>query len=382
MTTAHSIPNPRKNSATTLLSTSINPPSPEGTRLWTKPVTTAMTAWAVGMLNSPGAYPIFSSATREFGSDNVMARVEWHPWTWRNGVKVAGQFRGITLYEVIATLAPFVEGIDVSWYQKKIDWKEVALSKVFTFIKATEGASLEDKLFVSHWSAARSAGMLRGAYHFFHPGVDPIKQAEFFLSRVISCELPPVIDVEASDNVPSGRLVAGVNAWVEYIAARIRRPLVYASPSFWARIPAAEIETKADLWIAEWECEHPGKMGNWQGWSFWQYTSRGEVPGILGSVDLNRFNGTIDDLHAFLTRTSDSGVVKPGPFDLDAVLGVQRALNVLKVVTPPLIEDGVNGPKTRAAVREFQRSRELIVDGAVGENTRAALKEVLGSVRP
>jgi len=378
MTTAHSIPNPRKTSTTTLLSTSINPPSPEGTRLWTKPVTPAMTAWAVSLLNSPGPYPIFSTAVRQFGSDNVMARVEWHPWTYRNGVKVAGQFRGITLYEVIAVLEPYVEGIDVSWYQKKIDWKEVASSKAFTFIKATEGTTLEDKLFASNWSGARNAGLLRGAYHFFHPSVDPIKQAEFYLSKVVTCELPPVLDVEASDNVPTARLIAGVNSWVEHIATRLRRPLIYASPSFWQRLPAGEIEEKADLWIAEWECEHPGKMGNWQGWSFWQYTSRGVVPGILGSVDLNRFNGTIDDLHAFLTRTSDSGFVKPGPLDLDSVLGVQRALNVLKVVTPPLIEDGVNGPKTRAAVREFQRSHELIVDGAVGEKTRAALTGLLG----
>ncbi len=69
----------------------------------------------VSLLNSPGAYPIFSTAIRQFGSDNIMARVEWHQWTYRNGVKVAGQFRGITLYEVVAALAPYVEGIDVSW---------------------------------------------------------------------------------------------------------------------------------------------------------------------------------------------------------------------------------------------------------------------------
>jgi GH25 family lysozyme M1 (1,4-beta-N-acetylmuramidase) len=195
MTTTASTSESRRKVPTTLVSHSINPPPPAGTRLWTKPVSPAMTAWAVSVLNSPSAYPIFSTATRQFGSDNVMARVEWHPWTYRNGIKVAGQFRGITLYEVLAPLEPFVEGIDVSWYQKKIDWKQMANSKVFAFIKATEGTSLEDKLFASNWSGARNAGLLRGAYHFFHPSVDPIEQADFFLSKVATCELPPVLDV-------------------------------------------------------------------------------------------------------------------------------------------------------------------------------------------
>ncbi len=111
-------------------------------------------------------------------------------------------------------------------------------------------------------------------------------------------------------------------------------------------------------------------MGAWPGWSFWQYTSRGAVPGITGSVDLNRFNGTLGDLHAYLTRTSDGGIVFPRPLDLTTVIGVQRVLNFLKIAEPPLIEDGVNGPKTKAAVREFQRVNGLVVDGVVGEETR------------
>jgi len=134
-----------------------------------------------------------------------------------------------------------------------------------------------------------------------------------------------------------------------------------------AKLPAADIEQKADLWIAEWEIQTPEKMGNWPGWSFWQYTSRGAVPGIAGSVDLNRFNGTIDDLHAYLTRTADGGIVKPGPLDLTTVIGVQRALNFLKIVEPPLIEDGINGPKTKAAVREFQKANGLVLMGLLGK---------------
>jgi lysozyme len=342
-----------------------------------------MTAWAVALLNSPGAYPIFSTAIRQFGSDNVMARVEWHPWTYRNGVKVAGQFRGITLYEVLAPITSAeVEGLDVSHYQKKVDWKKVATCKSFVFIKATEGTGLVDKSFAANWAGAGAAGLLRGAYHFYHPGIDPIEQADFFLSKVVACELPPVLDVEAMDNVPGAKLIQGVTQWVEHVTANLRRPLIYASPSFWQKLPSADIEQKADLWVAEWEAQRPEKMGKWPGWSFWQYTSRGVVPGIAGSVDLNRFNGTLDDLHAYLTRTADGGLVKPRPFDLTTVIDVQRALNFLKIVEPPLIEDGVNGPKTRAAVKVFQKSDGLVVDGVVGDKTRAALEMLLQEQRP
>jgi lysozyme len=153
-----------------------------------------------------------------------------------------------------------------------IDWKQVATCKVFAFIKATERTTVEDKQFASNWSAARDAGLLRGAYHFLHPSVDAVKQAEFFLSKVVTSELPPVLDVEATDNVPSTKLVQCVKTWVEHVAAHLRRPLIYASPSFWAKLPAANIEQDADLWIAEWECEHPRNIGAWPGWSFWQYT--------------------------------------------------------------------------------------------------------------
>jgi len=78
------------------------------------------------------------------------------------------------------------------------------------FIKATEGTSLEDKSFASNWAGAQAAGLLRGAYHFYHPSVDPIEQADFFLSKVVTCELPPVLDVEATDNVANAKLIYGV----------------------------------------------------------------------------------------------------------------------------------------------------------------------------
>ena len=50
------------------------------------------------------------------------------------------------------------------------------------------------------------------------------------------------------------------------------------------------------LWVAHWTTAAdptvPGGAWGANGWTFWQYTSAGVVPGIAGRVDLNRYNGS------------------------------------------------------------------------------------------
>ncbi len=72
-----------------------NPPIPAGYQpMQQSQVTTDMTNWAVSILNDPTDYPMFSTATRVFGALTVLARVEWHPPDFQNGVV----HRGVTLY--------------------------------------------------------------------------------------------------------------------------------------------------------------------------------------------------------------------------------------------------------------------------------------------
>jgi hypothetical protein len=76
-------------------STADNPATPAGYVLMTQAaVTPAMTAWAVMILNDPSMYPMFSTTTQTFGSQLVLARVEWHPPDFQNSVV----HRGVTLY--------------------------------------------------------------------------------------------------------------------------------------------------------------------------------------------------------------------------------------------------------------------------------------------
>jgi hypothetical protein len=72
-----------------------NPPIPAGYRLMKQSeVTQTMTDWAVMILHDHVTYPMFATATMTFGSVTVLARVEWHPPDFQNGIV----HRGVTLY--------------------------------------------------------------------------------------------------------------------------------------------------------------------------------------------------------------------------------------------------------------------------------------------
>ena len=77
-------------------STANNPPTPAGWVLMQQAdVTMAMTTWAVAILNDPAMYPMFSTTMMLFGTQLVLARVEWHPPDVNN----TSIHRGVTLYE-------------------------------------------------------------------------------------------------------------------------------------------------------------------------------------------------------------------------------------------------------------------------------------------
>jgi hypothetical protein len=72
-----------------------NPPVPMGWQLMQQSmVTTAMTNWAVMILHDPVTYPMWSTTMQTFGTQLVMARVEWHPPDFQN----SAVHRGVTLY--------------------------------------------------------------------------------------------------------------------------------------------------------------------------------------------------------------------------------------------------------------------------------------------
>src|SRR5579884_2940599 len=129
-----------------------------------------------------------------------------------------------------------VRGIDVSVYQKTIDWQAVAQEGVaFAFARATYGLNV-DKNFAANWADMKAAGLARGAYHYFKPAKDADQQADNFIQTVGSLEegdLPPVIDVEETGGKTAQEVLDGVGVWIDRVwNAPGRKPMIYTGPSF------------------------------------------------------------------------------------------------------------------------------------------------------
>jgi lysozyme len=197
-----------------------------------------------------------------------------------------------------------IPGIDVSHFQGAIDCAQVAASGVvFAYIKASEGKFIKDPLYSSNYASLRQNQVVRGAYHFFHPQVDSQAQASNFLEAVnqlAAGDLPPALDVEITEQQSPNAIAAAMQQWLDAVEQTLgRAPVIYTSPSFWNTALAGTTAFAGyPLWVAEYTSNPEPKIPpGFSDYVFWQYSQTGSVPGILGSVDQDWFNGSIDDLN-------------------------------------------------------------------------------------
>ncbi len=206
--------------------------------------------------------------------------------------------------------ATYTQGIDISHWQGTIDWAKVAASgKRFAFMKASEDDDFVDSRYQTNRAQAKAKGLFVGAYHFAQPElppadlagdptIDAIAEADHFVDTATpqSGELIPVLDLEQTGGLGVTDLQLWVRAFLERVYERTGvRAAIYVSPSFWST-NMGNSRWFADngyvtLWIAHWTSAAGPTLpaSNWggRGWTFWQYTASGTVPGISGRVDLD-----------------------------------------------------------------------------------------------
>lgn len=181
------------------------------------------------------------------------------------------------------------EGIDVSHYQGEIDWAEVARTgKVgYVFIKATEGSGLEDDMYDYNITEARKAGLKVGSYHFFRANLSVDDQFANMTSKVKRemQDIIPIIDVEHTNGVSSSELVANLKAFLQKVTQYYgRKPIIYTFVNFYNQHFAGAGLDDYPLMIAFYRDAQP-ELYDGRKYMIWQYSSRGEMPGIRGHVD-------------------------------------------------------------------------------------------------
>lgn len=264
-----------------------------------------------------------------------------------------------------------LRGIDVASHQGAVDWAAVAASGVaFSATKATGGTWYRNPTFAANWLGMQAAGLVRGAYHFAFessgqafPGDGPEAEADYFVAElrraggIVAGDLL-VLDIEDGQ----GALGDWALRWLRRVEATTgAHPLLYSGAWFTDPHGFAAVPALADypLWLADYGAEWPDAPAPWKATAIWQYSDKGVVPGVAGSVDLNQFAGTVGQLRALGSggpapapvpayHYVKSGDVGSGLLDLMAAQGTEPALPSVFLPlgrSPALIEEcqGMDG---------------------------------------
>lgn len=205
-----------------------------------------------------------------------------------------------------------IRGIDVSHHQGEIDWDELRHAEIgsepvsFIFIKATEGKSIIDENFKENFNNAKDNGLIRGAYHYYHPEVGADEQVDHFIRNVSLTvgDLPPVLDVEEMGKLTAEELQQGVKTWLTKAERHYGvKPILYTNYKFKQTYLNTPDFRDYPYWIAHYYVDSLAYKGAWK---FWQHTDRGRIDGIGGYVDIDVYNGSMYDLQQLTIPERDN----------------------------------------------------------------------------
>ncbi|MEN5235145.1 glycoside hydrolase family 25 protein [Sphingobacterium faecium] len=231
------------------------------------------------------------------------AGIKYYVGTWGIGRGVASKEAkyDIRNVEIMSSHSDKIFGIDISQYQGDINWNEVNTINDqfpidFVFIRATMGERNVDERFEDNWDAIAKRANLRGAYHYFRPNENSVKQAKNFIKavRLEPGDLPPVLDIEEMPkHQPMDSLKVGLKRWLDEVESHYKvRPILYSGDKYFTDFLQREFSDYV-LWIANYNFWVEDLKDHWD---FWQFSEKGTVRGIKGNVDLNIFNGNIEEL--------------------------------------------------------------------------------------
>lgn len=191
------------------------------------------------------------------------------------------------------------KGIDVSAYQGNIDWRAVKASGIdFAIIRAGFGVSAGqiDSKFNRNVQEAKNAGLHIGAYWFLYAlnEAQAIQNADAFASVLARWkgyfDYPVAADYEYDSDNYAARCGVSISKDLRTriifkFCERMEQHGYYCSnymnPDYISKVNYQQL-ARFDLWLAYWGASNPPRECG-----MWQSSSKGQVPGIRGNVDMD-----------------------------------------------------------------------------------------------
>lgn len=192
------------------------------------------------------------------------------------------------------TSTPTLRGIDVSAWQRDIDWGAVKGSGVdIALIRSSEGESVVDAYFERNYAGAKAASVAVGFYHFMTAETveEAIRQADFFISVIDGKEADCLLalDVGGGSRLSNEEITAVASAFLGHVEEKTGLGVMLYTDAWAAKARFGESLAKYPIWVANYGVEEPEANGKWAYWVGFQYSDEGKVPGITGRVDLDQF---------------------------------------------------------------------------------------------
>ena len=193
-------------------------------------------------------------------------------------------------------------GVDVSKYQKNIDWKQIKKAGVsFVIVRigyrgyGEAGTLVLDPMFEEHFTNVKNAGLKVGVYFFSQATTEAEAKEEAFACAYVlngrKLDYPIFFDTEASGASNGSGRADGLGmedrtkcavAFCEEVKAQGYKPGVYASTLWYRKRVDLNSLKQYTIWNAHYNvAESPIDCALWQG------TCTARLPGYKGDLDVN-----------------------------------------------------------------------------------------------
>lgn len=186
-----------------------------------------------------------------------------------------------------------IKGVDISHWNGSIDFDKVKASGVeFVIIKAggSDKGFYTDPMFITNYDKAKAAGLFVGAYYFAGKNFRGIESGILDARRFIKIldglkfDYPVFLDIEAQENRYKEEITDAAIAFCEEMEKAGYFVGIYASDisGFKDKLNHERIKD-----FAHWVARYGKEPEVCKSYGIWQYSSKGSVPGISGSVDMD-----------------------------------------------------------------------------------------------